>query len=133
MMTLKDFINTKCKDILDRKKALCLDDEDNIFSYDATLQDSYGNVEKVIYDDNGIPIKIDDIIELSEEDFKNVYQTNSSIEAYRKYLSAYRVIYGEELFKLYCSKINETMKQLNKYDATLTVSDLDESFGLGLF
>lgn len=132
-MTLKDFIITRCKDILDKRKTLCLNDtndEDSIFSYDNLLQDDYGNLEKVIYDEKGIPIKINDIIELPLEDFTRVYNSSSSLKAYRKYLEAYKIIYGVELLTLYYRKIEESVKQLNEYDASLNVSDLKDGLGL---
>jgi hypothetical protein len=98
-MRLKDFIQRQCADIINKATALSRDAIPEIFSYDAVIDNGFDEMVKVIYDDNNNPIPISDIIGLTIEDFQQIYQFDSAISAFHKYMSAYSIIEGEALYK----------------------------------
>jgi len=98
-MLLKDFIQQQCTDIISKASALSKDAIPEMFSYDAVIDNGFDEMVKVIYDDNGNPIQISDIIGLTIEDFQLIYQFDSAISAFQKYMSAYNIIEGEALYR----------------------------------
>lgn len=115
-MRLKDFIQQECADIINKATALSRDAIPEMFSYDAVIDNEFDEKVKVIYDDNDNPIPISDIIGLTIEDFQQIYQFDSAISAFRKYMSAYNIIEGEALYRQLQHQIEDFREKMIKFE-----------------
>ena len=130
-MTLREFIAEYCRDIWNAALEKRSTKKDGIFSYDNIIHnpetDSY---EKIIYDDVGNVIKLDDIIQLTLEDFSKVYKFSSSLVAYKKYLDAYEILEGKDIIEQYLNDVEKVNKQFSQYKDSITSIDLNKEMGL---
>lgn len=115
-MRLKDFIRQKCADIINKASALSMDAIPEMFSYDDLIDNGFGEMVKVIYDDNNNPIQISDIIGLTIEDFQQTYQFDSALSAFHKYMSAYNIIEGEALYRQLQRQIEDYRDEMVKFE-----------------
>lgn len=114
-MTLKEYIQNNMSEVLKKQEALLSDEINPIFSFDGLEINDLGQAEKVIYDSNGKPISLDDILHLSTEDFKSKYVFKSSQEALEKYLSAYNIYSAEQIMMEYRKNISNAKKKFDKF------------------
>jgi hypothetical protein len=98
-LRLRDFIQQECADIVNKATALSMDAMPEMFSYDDLVDNGLGEMVKVIYDGDNNPIQISDIIGLTIEDFQETYKFDSALAAFHKYMSAYKIIEGEALYR----------------------------------
>lgn len=121
IMRLKDFIQQECADIINKATALSMDAIPEMFSYDELIDNGFGEMVKVIYDDNNNPIQISDIIGLTIEDFQQTYQFESALSAFHKYMSAYNIIEGEALYRQLQHQIENFRDKMIKYEQAALV------------
>jgi len=120
-MRLKDFIQRECADIINKAASLSMDAMPEMFSYDAVIDNGFNEMVKVIYDDNNNPIPISDIIGLTIEDFQQIYQFDSAMSAFHKYMSAYNIIEGEALYRQLQHQIENFRNKMIKYEEAALV------------
>ena len=92
-MSLRDFESRFCADILERSRFIQTVNHvvGGIFDFDGT-EDG----DPVIYAKDGTVIPIHDITTMSKEDFKNVYQNTSPLEAFVNYRDNYTIRTGAD-------------------------------------
>jgi hypothetical protein len=117
-MRLKDFIQSECKDIIEKASALSMDAIPDMFSYDDVIDNGLGEMVKVIYDDENNPIQISDIIGLTIDDFQKTYQFDSALSAFHKYMSAYNIIDGEALYRQLQHQIENHRNEMLAFEKT---------------
>jgi|GEM_PF-2100443 len=123
-MRLCEFIQRECVDIIEKATALSMDTMPEMFGYDDIISNDSGDMVKVIYDDGNNPIEIADIINLTIEDFQKTYQFDSAMSAFHKYMSAYKVIDSEALYRQYQHQIEDIRKEMLSYEkAAAKISD----------
>jgi hypothetical protein len=112
-----EFIDTYCKDIVEKAKKVkeVLDDLD--FSYDAVVEGQDGEKIKVIYAEDQTEIPIQDILSLSDLDFRRTYHGTSSYEAYKSYLSNFIILEGEEVLNQIRNEIQRSREKIERYSA----------------
>lgn len=118
-MTLNEYITKFMSDVLEKRDAL-YDGNDSLFSFDAIDFNEEGNAVKVIYDSEGRIIELDDILHLHISDFNKKYRFRSAVEAFERYLSAYKIITGEAIVLSYrddIMKAKERLKRFSNIDA----------------
>ena len=126
-MRLKEFVQRKCADIIDKATALSMDAMPEMFGYDDIIRNDFGEMVKVIYDDNSNPIPIADIINLTIDDFQKTYQFDSAMSAFHKYMSAYKVIDGEALYRQYQHQIENLRNEMLSFEKAAISDFLWES------
>jgi hypothetical protein len=105
----------QCSDIVSAEDCKKLDKSESIFSYDQILQDDTGDMYKAVYDAQGNPIDLDDILHLSREDFMDKYKFRSAVELLDKYMSAFNILTSEETLQLLSQQINETIAEYDRW------------------
>ena len=125
-MRLSEYINRYMSDVLEKRDAL-YDGNDSIFSYDAIDNNEAGNSVKVIYDSEGRIIELDDILHLHVSDFTKKYNFKSSLQAFEKYLSVYKIITGEDIILSYQRDIARSRERLKRLSSINTMDLLGVS------
>lgn len=115
-MLFKEFIQRVCGDIIEKAAALSMDAIPEMFGYDDIIRNDNGDMVKVIYDDKNNPIEISDIIGLTIDDFQKTYQFDSAMSAFHKYMSAYKVIDSEALYRQYQHQIENLRNEMLEYE-----------------
>lgn len=111
-MTLKDFIEANCDDIITESIRR---GDTSIFTYDAVITNDDGNNVKVIYDDDNNAIEIEDITGLSTEEFLAKYNFKSAHSAMQKYLSAYQLLSPKEMLASLQNEITHFTSELDNW------------------
>jgi hypothetical protein len=107
LMTMREFIEEYCDDIRSLHTNM-LNDPFASFRRDDINEE--GN--PIIYNSDGTEIPIEDIIHLTFQEFRAAYPDMSSAEAFRNYVSAYKITSGEDLFYELNARIKEHRAEL---------------------
>lgn len=90
---MQEFVQKHCQDIVNYKQMKASSPFMG-FSFDDMLDDT-----PIIFDKNGNEIPIEDILQMTFEEFSKLYPSESATQAFTAYMSAYRVVEGEALFR----------------------------------
>lgn len=116
LMTMGEFVSQYCADLKSMRDSMLND------PFASFKRDEIVDGVPIILDSEGREIPVEEIIQLTFQEFVKAYPHSSSAEAFRNYVSAYRITSGEDLF----FEVNrEIIEKRAEIDALRNVSALD--------
>lgn len=123
-MTITDFIEKYCQDIIKDDDSISKLLDEDCYSYDVAKPDpETGKMVKYVVDDDGVEIPVLDIIEMEEKDFIGMYHSKASLEMYKTYLSNFKIDYGEDVLLALRKSVMQQNDRIKKFKQIR--SDLD--------
>jgi len=114
-MRINEFEKKYCVDILEKEMVADMIVDDVEFTYDAIINLQDGTPVKIVYDDAGNEIQIEDILTLQDTDFIRAYPHPLSLEMYNQYLAAFVILEGEEVLEALRVSIKESKAKIDKF------------------
>lgn len=114
-MLLCEYIMNQCSDIVSQSDLNMKDNNESIFTYDKILQNDSGEMYKAVYDAEGNPIDLDDILHLSRKEFAEKYKFKSAVDILDKYMSAFHILTSEEALQQITQQINESIAEFSRW------------------
>lgn len=114
-MEIEEFTKVYCADILkqveDRNKFM---GEDDGLPFDDIIKDDSGNMLRVVFSGTrNIPIF--DIIDMTLEDFRQIYSSSDDLETRRRYLDSIILLEGEEALNALRNRTRAEIKKIETF------------------
>ena len=116
LMTMVEFVTQYCADIRSMRDSMLSD------PFASFWRDEVVDGVAIILDRDGREIPVEEIVQLTFQEFVKAYPHSSSAEAFKNYVSAYKITSGEDLF----FEVNrEILEKRAEIEALRGVSALD--------
>lgn len=127
MMNVKEFIDKYCQDIVKNKALLDELLSDAGFDWEKMVDLGWGEC-KCIEAAKEEWISILHILEYEENDFRRIYPSQSALEAYRRYLSKFKITKGPEVMDELRNQIRAESAKIDKWNNFSIDEDVSCSF-----
>lgn len=108
LMTMSGFVDQYCSDLKAMRDSILTD------PFASFRRDEVIDGVPIILDRDGREIPVEEIVQLTFQEFVKAYPHSSSAEAFKNYVSAYKITSGEELFFEVNKEIAERRDELKK-------------------
>lgn len=92
LMTMSEFVAQYCSDLKSMRDSILTD------PFAGFRRDEVVDGVPIILDRDGREIPVEEIVQLTFQEFVKAYPHSSSAEAFKNYVSAYKITSGEDLF-----------------------------------
>lgn len=119
-MNIQTYATVKCRDIIERAKALRTFDDLGDFPYDEIVVSDEGVPVRVVNTSAG-NIPIVDILGLQRDQFATEYPSEEELDAYDRYVSMFTIIEGAEVLHQVRNTIAREQARMDLFKIDLPV------------